>query len=261
MSFDPSTFEAEVALRLIPKEQLPLVAQDALEVGFDGPRVLRMAILEPDSGWAIDQALSPMLSELGCKTLLPKEAALRLAHARARRILDTGEDPLSSIPYFHRLMVAADYPSELIELGFFDDDYILFSDSPEAVQTRAHEALEDLLFPALREQRNAERRAAWEREQAKAKLEWPFVLNSPTGRALLKRRYKEKLTEMRPFLWIELVAWVLVGWAFSSWRTTIIGYVVSVPLLAALPIWGEYRLMKRERRDLIRRRGVPEEEI
>jgi hypothetical protein len=40
---------------------------------------------------------------------------------------------------------------------------------------------------------------------------WPYVLNSPTGRALLKERYKEKLAEMRPFLWIELVTWGLLG--------------------------------------------------
>ena len=66
---------------------------------------------------------------------------------------------------------------------------------------------------------------------------------------------------MRPFLWIELVAWTLVGWEFSSWRTAIIGYVVSVPVLAALPVLGEYRLMTRERRDLLLRRGVPEEQI
>jgi hypothetical protein len=261
MSFDPATFEAEVALKLIPTERLPMVAQDAMEDGFDGPHVLRMAILEHNAGWAIEQALPPMLAELGCQTLLPKEAALRLAHLRAQRILDTGEDPLSSIPYFHQLMLAADYPAELIELGYFDDDDIFFSDIPEEKKTRAREALEELLSPELREQRNAERKAAWEREQARAKSEWPYVFNSPTGRALLKKRYKAKLTEMQPFLWIELVAWISVGWAFSSWRAAVIGYIVSVPVLSALPVLGEYRRMKRERRDLLLRSGVPDKQI
>jgi len=261
MSFDPAIFEAEVALKLIPTEKLPMIAQDALEAGFDGPPIVRMAILEPNAGWAIDQALSPMLSALDCQILQPKEAALRLAYTRARRILETGEDPLRSIPYFHQLMLAADYPAELIELGYFDDDDIFFSDLPEERSVRAREALEDLLSPELREQRGAERRAAWEREQARAKLEWPYVLDSASGRELLKKRYKEKIAEMKPVLWIEGLVWIWAGWAYSSWRTTLIGYLVSVPVLFVLPGWGEYRGMKRERRDLLLRRGVPEEQI
>jgi hypothetical protein len=35
-------------------------------------------------------------------------------------------------------MLAAEHPTELIELGYFDDNYILFSDSPGEVQTAVH---------------------------------------------------------------------------------------------------------------------------
>jgi hypothetical protein len=209
----------------------------------------------------IDQALPPMLAELGCQAIPPKEAALRLAQIRARRILETGEDPLPSIPYFHQLMWAGNYPEELIELGYFDDDDIFFSDDPEEKRMRARESLEELLSPELRQKKLIERKVAWEREEVRVKSEWPYVLNSPTGRALLKERYREKLMEMRPLLWIELVAWIIFGWGISSWRTTVIGYIVSVPVLFALPIWGEYRRMKRERRDLLLRRGVPDDQI
>ncbi len=261
MAFDPVSFEANVILKLIPTERLPMVAQDALEAGFDGPCVLRMAILEPSAVWEIDQALPPMLIELGCQPLSPKDAALRLAHISARTILENGEDPLPSIPYFYQLMLAADYPEELIELGYFDDDDIFFSDVPEERRTRAREALEELLSPELRQKRVIERKAAWEQEQARITSEWPYVLNSPTGRALLKERYKEKIAYMRPLLWIELVAWVILGWAIGSWRTTVFGYIVSTPVLFALPIWGEYRQMKRERRDLLLRRRVPKKLI
>ncbi len=118
-------------LKLIPTEQLPSVAQDALEAGFDGPYVLRMAILEPVAGWAIDQALPPMLEELGLHPIAPEEAALRLARQRAQRILNTGEDPWPSLSYFHRLMETAGHPEELIELGYFDDEDIFYSDDPE----------------------------------------------------------------------------------------------------------------------------------
>ncbi len=261
MSFDPAMFAAEVVLKLIPTERLPSLAQDALEAGFDGPHVLRMAVLEPTAGWAIDQALLPMLAELGCRPLSSQEAALRLATLRAQLILTTGGDPLPSVPYFYQLMVAADYPEELLELGYFDDDDIFYSDEPEGKQTRARKALEELLSPELRQQRIIERKAAWEREQARIKSEWPYVLNSPSGRALFKERYVGKITEMRPFLWIELVAWTLVGWAFSSWRTTVFGYLSSIPILLALPVWGEYLRMKRERRDILLRRRVPEDQI
>jgi hypothetical protein len=102
MPFDPASFEAEVALKLIPTERLPMVAQDALEDGW--------AACPPHGdpgtlcGMGIDQALPPMLAKLGCQAIPPKETALRLAQIRARRILETGEDPLPSIPYFHQLM-------------------------------------------------------------------------------------------------------------------------------------------------------------
>ncbi|WP_263379733.1 hypothetical protein [Granulicella paludicola] len=261
MPFDLATFEAEIALSLIPTEQLPRVAQDAMEQGFDGPGVLRMAILEPDAGWAIDQALQPMLAELGCQAISPQQAALSLALQLARRILDSGEDPLPSIPYFYRLMLAADYPSELVALGYFDDLFFEDETEEEEKKTLAREALEELLSPELREQRVAERKAAWELKQAKVKSEWPYILNSPTGRALFKARYKEKLAEMRPVLWIEAVAWIAVGWAFSSWRTSVTGFVTTMPILFALAAWAEYRRMKRERRDLLLRLRVPEDQI
>ena len=86
-------------------------------------------------------------------------------------------------------------------------------------------------------------------------------LNSASGRSLLKHRYIERVAELRPILWIELVAWCLVGWAFGSWRTTVIGYIVTMPVLFALHIWDEYLRMKRERRDTLLRRGVPDDQI
>ena len=259
MPFDPAIFEAEVALKLVPTERLPAIAQDAMEAGFDGPDVVRMAILDPRYGWAIDQALPPMLKEIGCSELSAEEAAIRLACERAKRILESGEDPLASIPYFYRLMWSADYPAELIDLGYLDDAYDFATEQER--RDRAHEALEELLSPELRERRSKERRAEWEWQQARAKLEWPYVLNSPTGRALLKKRYKEKLVDMRPLLWIELVAWAALGWAFSSWRTAIIGCLITIPILLILPIWAEYKRMKRERRDILLRLRVPEDQI
>ena len=198
-----------------------------------------------------------MMEELGLHPIAPEEAALTLARERAQRLLETGENPLPSMPYFHRLLLAADYPDELYDLAYFDDEDSFYSSDEEKLRF-AREALNELLSPELRQRRLAERKAAWEQEQVRIKSEWPYVLNSPSGRALLRERYIEKITEMRPLLWIELVAWALLGWAFSSWRTTVIGFIVSLPFLFALPVLGEYLRMKRERRDTLLRRGVPD---
>ncbi|MFZ1940379.1 MAG: hypothetical protein WBA18_06390 [Terracidiphilus sp.] len=260
MAFDPAIFEAEVALNLIPTERLPATAQDALGVGFDGPRVVRMSVLDPTDGWEIEQALPPMLAELGCHSLSQREAALRLAQDRARHILANGEDPLPSIEYFHWLMHVAGYPEELADLGYLDEDDILFG-SVEEKRTRAREGLKELLSPELREKRRAERETAKEQAQARIKSEWPYVVNSPSGRALMKERYAARIAEMRPLLWIDVIAWGVIGWAFSSWLAAVIGYTVSIPVLFALPVWEVRQGMKRERREILLRRGVPEDQI
>ena len=150
MPFDPPTFEAELTLKLIPTERLPALAQDALEAGFAGPHIVRMAIMEPTDGWAIDQTLPPMLEELGCHSITPKEAALRLAHQRAKRIPETGEDPIPSLPYFYRLMQSADYLEELMELAYLEDDYRFFTEeNDDKRRALVHEAIENILSPEL----------------------------------------------------------------------------------------------------------------
>lgn len=261
MSFDLSTFEAEVSLKLISTEQLPSCAQDALEASYNGPRVLRMAILDPRYGWEIDQALPPMMAELGCQLIPPDEAALRLARQRAQKILNRGEDPLPHLNYFSKLMVAADYPRDLIELGNLEEDFEFLVDEPSERRELAIEALADLLSPELRNKRRDERLAEWTRRQEESKRDWPYIFNSPRGRSILKERYKESLAYIRPIFVIEAVAWLLVGWAYSSWRTAVIGYVICIPLFFAMPLLGEYRRLKRERRDTLLRMGVPDEQI
>lgn len=170
MPFDLQSFEAKLALRMIPTEQLPAVAQEALQAGFDGKHLVRMAILEPVAGWAVDQVLPGMMEDLGCRALDVKEAALRLARERAQRLLHTDEDPLDSLDYFYRLMYMSDYPEELHELGYLADDYFLMNECPvEEQQKVAREALENLLFPDVGASRRAERQAALELEQKKAR--------------------------------------------------------------------------------------------
>jgi hypothetical protein len=78
---------------------------------------------------------------------------------------------------------------------------------------------------------------------------------------LLKERYKERLEYIRPLFGIEVIAWLMLGWASSSWSLALVGFAVTLPLLFALAFWGEYRRLKHERRDLLLRMRVPEDQI
>jgi hypothetical protein len=69
MGFDLRRAQAEISLGRIPPERFPLLAQNALEAGYDGDTVIRVAILENPSGWETDQLVSTFLSDLGLKVL------------------------------------------------------------------------------------------------------------------------------------------------------------------------------------------------
>lgn len=160
MLFDPPLFEAQVALGLIPTEKLPSIAQDAMEAGFDGPCVVRMAIVEPQYLWGIDQALPPMLAELGLQRISMKDAALRVAVRRAEEILASGEDPLLSTGFFFQLLLASDYLPELFNLGYLEDICPIELSSEEEQRAFAFEEMRVLISPELRQQSVAERRSA-----------------------------------------------------------------------------------------------------
>jgi hypothetical protein len=43
----------------------------------------------------------------------------------------------------------------------------------------------------------------------------------------------------------------MLGFAFSSWRAVVIGYLAAVPVLCALALYGVYRRMKSEQYDIL----------
>jgi hypothetical protein len=244
MSFDPKEFAADASLGLIPSESFPSVAQDALVAGFDGKWILRMAVLDKPSGWEVDQVLPKMLEELGVQLPGHEEAALLLAKNRVHRIQQTGEDPLKSIDYFYRLLVRADYPTELTELGWLEEDYLWTDEA--GVRAAAVEAMENLLDPELGARRRAARAAAVEEQMRLAQQEWPYVLNSRTGRELFRQRWKEQLLYMRPLIWVLLAASALLLWSLGSWKF-VLGYLVAmIPWTLAGSAFGVYRQMRRE---------------
>jgi hypothetical protein len=254
MPFDPQQFAAEASLGIIPTESFPSAAQDALVAGFNSKWILRMAVLDRPSGWEVDQVLPKMLADLGIELPTPKDAALFLAKNRVHRIQQTGEDPLKSIDYFKQLLRKADYPDELTELGWLEENSI-FADE-DGVREAAVEAMENLLTPELAASRFAARRAAWEEQRRMAQQNWPFVLNSPSGRKLFLQRWKERLLEMRPLTWIVLVASALLGYGLGSWKIPLIFLLAMIPWTVAGSAFGIYREMKRECQNIRWRQGL-----
>ncbi|HEX9198587.1 MAG TPA: hypothetical protein VF865_03450 [Acidobacteriaceae bacterium] len=244
MPFDPQQFAAEVSLGLIPSESFPSVAQDALVAGFDGKWIRRMAILETPSGWEIDQVLPKMLADLSTQFPGKEEAALLLAKIRVHRIQQTTEDPLKSIGYFNQLYLNADYPTGLQELGWIEDHYSWTDDA--GVRAAAVEAMENLLDPELAAHRHAARTAAWEEQRRGARQEWPFVLNSPSGRDKFRQHWKERLLEMCPLIWILFAASALLVWSLGSWKIALVILLAMIPWTLASSSFGVYRQMKRE---------------
>lgn len=244
MSFDPQQFAAEAALGIIPSESFPVAAQDALVANFDGKWIRRMAILEKPSGWEVDQVLPKMFAELSVQLPGPEEAALYLAKIRIRRIQQTGEDPLKSLDYFNLLLSKADYPTALDELGWLDDHYAWTDEA--GVREAAVEAMENLLDPDLAASRRAARMVAFEEQQRLVRQEWPYILNSSAGRELFRQRWRERLLEMRPLIWILLVASALLVYGLGSWKVPLIFLIAMIPWTLAGSAFGVYREMKRE---------------
>ena len=260
MPFDPPTFEAEAALHLFTTDQLPAKALEAVKAGYLGPRVLRMAILDPASPWEIEQALPPMLAELGCRSLTLDEAALNLARIRATNILANNEDPLPTWSYFQTLYYAADTPTELSGLAYALDECDYLDIPVEQQHAMALEALEEFLSPALREQRTAERQKAWTLSQEEIRKEWPFKFDSPTRRSIMHARLKERAIDSKPFLILLPLSWAISAWGLGTWKVIPFG-MATVPVIAGLAYWAEYRRMKRERRDILLRSSIPEDQI
>ena len=122
MSFDRELIEAKLALGLIPSEDMPTIAQDALEAGLDGPGIIRLAVLEHPTFFEVAEVLPKAKAEMALRDLSAGEAALRVAKSKAAEILESGVDPLLHIKDFEYLWIKADYPREIQSVGTLDDE-------------------------------------------------------------------------------------------------------------------------------------------
>jgi hypothetical protein len=122
VTFDRELIEAKLALELIPSEDMPAVAWEALEAGLDGPGIARLAALECPTFFEVAEVLAKAKAEMGLVDLSAGEAALRIARRWAAEILERGDDPLRHTKEFESLWIKAGYPSEIQSVGNLDDE-------------------------------------------------------------------------------------------------------------------------------------------
>jgi hypothetical protein len=119
--FDSQLVEAKLALGIISPDEMPPLAWDALEAGFDGPSIRRLAALIKPTGWETDPIIPAFMAEAGMKSISREEGSIRVAVQLARRILREELDPLAYSRDFELLWIRADYPTAIQEVGSLDD--------------------------------------------------------------------------------------------------------------------------------------------
>jgi hypothetical protein len=119
--FERNLVEAKLALDRIGPEELPALAWDALEAGFDGHAIRRMAAFVNPTGWQTDQILPAFMRESGLQRISIEAACVRIAIDLARRLLTNGSDPLLYSRDFELLWIKSDYSRVLQDAGSLDD--------------------------------------------------------------------------------------------------------------------------------------------
>jgi hypothetical protein len=122
MTFDPRAAEAQLALNRIGTTDLPRLAWDALEAGYDGPAIRRLAALEFPTFFEVQQILPSAMREMSLVKIDTAEAACRFAKIRARGILDSNRNPLEGLGDFYVLWRQANYCGELAGIGYLGEE-------------------------------------------------------------------------------------------------------------------------------------------
>ena len=125
MAFDPHFIEAQLVLNRISSTDLPQVACDALEAGFDGPAIRKLAALTAPTFFEVQEILPATMAEMNLVSIDKDEAAIRLAKHRAKQVIASGDDPLKHARDFELLWFESDYCPKLSGVGNLDDEVYL----------------------------------------------------------------------------------------------------------------------------------------
>jgi hypothetical protein len=114
--------EAKLKLGKLYPEDMPQLACDALESGYDGPILGEVALLYKPTSSDIDPLLPGLKAELRLAEIDNRTASLRLAKSLACEILSGKLDPIPRLVRFAHLWRDGGYPIELSGLGQLDDE-------------------------------------------------------------------------------------------------------------------------------------------
>ena len=148
IAFSPGLIRARWDFGKLPSEELPTLAQDALEHGYDGKFTRQIAgLLKPH--WSELRLLVPrFLAELGSSTPLNKaEAGIQVARFVTKAIVEGSIEPYEGARYIWREIVSElwhETPQELLcFLGNASEyeDCHFYSDHPEDVRRTIEQAI------------------------------------------------------------------------------------------------------------------------
>lgn len=143
LPFSPLLVQARTAFGRLPAEELPRLAQDALELGYDGKCTRRIAGLESPDYFDLQPLIAGFLAELGISTSLSKrEAGLVLARFVAQAIVDGRVKPYEGARFIWRDIVNELWPNPPEELMSFVgnaseyEDCGFYSKQPEDIRKK-----------------------------------------------------------------------------------------------------------------------------
>jgi hypothetical protein len=115
-AFNPDLFVAKWYCSKVWSEDMPGFAADALEAGFDGPALRRLAGLIKPTSEEVCGLFSQVIREIGnVKIHTEEQAALLLCRVTATDIVDGRIDPLRGVEILAHLSCLLDYPLFLKE--------------------------------------------------------------------------------------------------------------------------------------------------
>jgi hypothetical protein len=91
--FSPQRAAARWFAGKLPESDWPATARDALEAGFDGTALRRLAAFEQSDHWDVVNYIEPVLGEMGAQSMSLEEALLWTAKDICCDIVEGSRDP------------------------------------------------------------------------------------------------------------------------------------------------------------------------